>query len=380
MAGARRYNRDMSGRPEVLVIGGGVIGLTAAYFLARDGASVEIIDRADFGREASWAGAGILPPVGDRGAAEPVEQFRRLSARLFPRLSEDLKDRTGIDNGYRRCGGIEFADESDVVVGEWRQAGVQFERLSEVDLRRTEPALAEGVGAGYVVPGMAQVRNPRHLQALVAACRSLGVTLRSGCSVEGLDTSGDRVTAARTSEGPFPAGRFVLATGAWTDELAGPLRWRPGVRPVRGQIALVAGPPALLRRVVIRGKQYLVPREDGRVLVGSTEEEAGFDKRTTALAVADLLVFAARLVPALGGAPVEACWAGLRPASADGLPLIGRVPGWENAFVAAGHFRAGIELSPATGVAVTDLVLDRPLTADLAPFSPSRAPVKPVVR
>lgn len=362
------------------MVGGGVVGLTAAYFLARQGVSVDLIDRADFGREASWAGAGILSPVGVGGAADAVEAFRRVSARLYPSLSEELRDQTGIDNGYRPSGGIEFAAESDDAVSEWRRAGVAFERLSASELRALEPELAGEFGPAYLLPGMAQIRNPRHLQALVVACRALGVCLRPGCTVEGLDIAGGEVVAARTDQGPIAADRFLLAAGAWTDQVVGPLGWRPGVRPVRGQIALVAARLGLLRRIVVRARKYLVPREDGRVLIGSTEEEVGFDKRTTARAVADLLAFATRLVPALGEASVECCWAGLRPASADGLPYIGQVPKWHNVLVAAGHFRAGIELSPATGLAVTDLVLGRPPHADLGPFDPSRAPAMSPVR
>src|SRR5262249_13773854 len=151
-------------------------------------------------------------------------------------------------------------------------------------------------------------------------------------------------------QGDIRAGKYLITAGAWTDTLLGELGWRPGVRPVRGQIALLHTSPPLLRRVVEQGKLYIVPRPDGRVLVGSTEEDAGFAKRTTAAAVRELLAFACGLVPGLGEAPVERCWAGLRPGNPDGLPFLGPVPGLENAFVAAGHFRAGIQLSPGTGL------------------------------
>src|SRR5262249_45579767 len=153
----------------------------------------------------------------------------------------------------------------------------------------------------------------------------------------------------RTRSGTTHAGRFLLCAGAWSDELLAPLGWRPGIRPVRGQIALLNtgrdGPLPLL----LAGKRYLVPRGDGLVLVGSTEEDAGFDVRPTAGGVAGLLALATALVPSLAGAALERSWAGLRPGSPDGLPYMGRVPGVENVFVGAGHFRAGLQLSPASG-------------------------------
>jgi glycine oxidase len=143
---------------------------------------------------------------------------------------------------------------------------------------------------------------------------------------------------------------------------------RPGIHPVRGQIALVNTGVPILRRILLQGKHYLVPRSDGRVLIGATEEDAGFDKRTTAGAIRDLLAFGIKLVPGLADVPVERCWAGLRPGSPDGLPFIGPVPGLENLFVAAGHFRAGIQLSPGTGTLMTELILDRPPTIPLDAF------------
>jgi glycine oxidase len=176
------------------------------------------------------------------------------------------------------------------------------------------------------------------------------------------------VTALQTAEGPLPAGRFLIAAGSWSQALLAPLGWRPGIRPVRGQIVLLNTGDPLVRRVVVRGARYLVPRPDARVLVGSTEEDAGYDKRTTAAAVRELLEFAFALVARLAEAQVERTWAGLRPGSPDGMPFLGPVPGHANVYVAAGHFRAGIQLSPATGLVMKELLLGKPLTIPLDPF------------
>jgi glycine oxidase len=302
---------------------------------------------------------------------------RSRSSSLFPGLSAELRERTGIDNGYLRCGGLEVADEVEGVTHEWRSEGIAFQTLTEAELLRLEPGLARGLGTAYHLPDMAQVRNPRHLKALIAGCAVHGARLWPGRLVYSLERQGNRITAARTGEGSLSAGQFVIAAGAWSDVLLGPLGWQPGVRPVRGQIALLHAEAAPFRRIVVRGKRYLVPRPDGRVLVGSTEEDAGFDKRTTAAAVRDLLAFATTVVPALAGAPLERCWAGLRPGTLDELPYIGAVPGVDNLFVAAGHFRSGIQLSPGTGLVVKELLLGQEPTVPVEPYRLDRETIPP---
>jgi glycine oxidase len=187
-----------------------------------------------------------------------------------------------------------------------------------------------------------------------------------------LDRQGDRVSTAVCLEGKLPAGNFVIASGAWSDILLSHVGWRSDIRPVRGQIALLNVAPPLFSRVLMAGAEYLVPRPDGRVLVGSTEEDVGFDKRTTAEAIQHLLAMAITLVPGLGKAPVERCWAGLRPGSPDGRPFLGRVPGFCNLYVAAGHFRSGIMLSAGTGVVMKELLLGQPASVPLEPFALDR--------
>jgi glycine oxidase len=193
-----------------------------------------------------------------------------------------------------------------------------------------------------------------------------------------IERRGDRVRAVETEQGRFEAKQFLVATGAWTADLLSPLGWRPAITPVRGQIVLLYTGSPSARPILLQDKRYLVPRPDGRVLAGATEEDAGFDSRTTAGGVAGLLDFAQRVMPSLRDATLEQCWAGLRPGSPDGLPLLGEVPGCSNMFIAAGHFRAGIQLSPATGVVMTDLLLGREPAVSLAPFRPDRPHAAPV--
>ncbi len=364
----------MRNLPDVLVLGGGVIGLTAAYELAARSARVSVIDRGDFGREASWAGAGIVPPGRPEGVTDPYERLRALSSTLFPGLSAALRERTGIDNGFRQCGGVEFPADEPIDTELWSREGVTWEAGDAAQVQHWEPALAASRGPAYFLPEMAQVRNPRHLQALLTALASQGVTLRPGVPACAFECAGDRVRAVQTAQGRMEAEQFLVCAGAWTDPLLAPFGVRLGVRPVRGQIVLLRNRVPVLRRIVLVGKQYLVPRDDGRVLVGSTEEDAGFDKATTATAIAGLLSFAVRTVPALADATVERAWAGLRPGSPDGLPFIGQVPGFRNLWVAAGHFRAGIQLSPATGRVLAEALTGQPPIIPLGPFRLDRPP------
>ena len=365
----------MSTGGEVVILGGGVIGLTAAYFLAREGVRVRLLDKGQIGREASWAGAGILPPSHWLTAREPIDRLRALSGRLFPELSKELREATGIDNGYIRCGGLQFFKQhGEMVSKEWAGEGVPAEMLNGPRLSRMEPAVAtqfgpHGPSRALLLPTLAQVRNPRHLQALRAACERSGkVTFVEETEAQEFAIRHGRVVSVATSAGIIEADTFLIAMGAWADRLLGMCDLHLGVRPVRGQMVLLNAGEVLFRRVLIWGSQYMVPRQDGRVLVGSTEEDAGFEKQTTAEGIDSLLSLALTLVPNLHKAQFEQCWAGLRPGSPDGLPFIGRAPGIDNLFVATGHFRAGIQLSPGTAMLLKELILGQPLTMPVEAF------------
>lgn len=366
---------------DVVVVGGGVIGLTIAWELSRAGASVRLLEQGGLGQEASWAGAGILPPGNPRGTRTPLDRLRAESAARWAELSAELAEATGIDNGYRICGGIMLARGVDPAghraeLAEWRNEDVPVEILPPERLHELEPALASAPAGSddeaFLLPGVAQVRNPRHLRALVAACAARGVELLPGETAIGFDLAGERVTAIRTTTGAHQAGQVCIAGGAWTQRLLAAAGMKLPIEPVRGQIALLslARPP--FGRVLQAGERYLVARPDGRVLVGSTMERVGFDKRTTAGAIRDLIEFGVALVPALADATLEKTWAGLRPGSPDGAPFLGRVPDYENLFVAAGHFRAGLQMSPATALLIRQALLGEPLLMPLDPFSCDR--------
>jgi len=364
----------MANPAEVLVLGGGVIGLSVAYYLAREGVKVQVIDQGNFGQESSWAGAGILPPGNLALARTPFDRLRAWSVQEYPRLSQELRERTGQDNGYLQCGALEFpVPGAETTEDEWRGAGVRAEHVTGRALRELAPGLAPSLDHAWFLPDLAQVRNPRHLKALIAGCAALRVRLSPGLGAKQLVRRGSRIEGVETEQGLISAPHLVLAAGAWTEALLTPLGIRLGIKPVRGQIVLLHDPARRLRHVLLKGSRYLVPRADGHVLIGSTEEDVGFNKQTTAVAVAELLRLGFRLVPYLADAAVERAWAGLRPGSPDGLPFIGRAPGWDNLYVAAGHFRSGIQLAPGTAWLIKELILGQPLTIEAAAFQLERS-------
>ena len=372
------------------IIGGGIIGLSIARELAGRGHRVRVLARERRRDTASWAAAGIFPPVFQ--SAEPNAALTAFSDRLHREWAGQLREETGIDNGLGACGGLHLAADDARLealrpdAAGWRSRGVRCEWLSAGDVADVEPALAAAVTAGRVIGGFLlpdemRIRPPRHLEALEASCLARGVVIEHGAAVTRIEVDKARahgllVESPRGRE-TVVADRYVLAAGAWTGDLAASLGLAIETRPIRGQIALVRLPHQVLGRVVNRGLDYLVPREDGRLLVGSTLEDAGFDASTVPEEIERLLAVATELLGGDFAAAVEQTWAGLRPGSVDGLPSIGPAPACDNAYVAGGHFRAGLHQSTGTAVIVADLVEGRRPPLEIAAFAPDRSPGPP---
>lgn len=367
---------------DCVIIGGGVIGLSIARELAGRGLRVEVLAR-DRGRDTtSWAAAGIFPPAPANPTASPGDRLTAWSDALHRRWAEELSDETGIDNELRRCGGLHVG-ASDAALARlaeaaegWRQRGSRCDWLTADEIRAHEPALAVaiekgGVRAGFFLPDEMSLRPPRHLQALEASCRQRGVTI-TPAELRGIERREGAIAGVVTDAGVVRGGAFCFAAGAWSGTVAAALGLTLETRPIRGQIVLLRLPRRVLGRVVNFGIDYLVPRDDGRLLVGSTIEDAGFAATTTPEAVARLLDVARRLLGSVTDTTIEQAWAGLRPGSLDGLPTIGRIPDLDNAFIAAGHFRAGLHQSPGTAVLVADLMTNARPSIDPAAFAPGR--------
>ncbi len=362
---------------EIVIVGAGVVGLTTALKLAERGVVVTLLDRQQAGHEASWAGAGLLPPGNLAHAVTPEARLRSYSHELWPAFASMLADRTGIDLGYHNCGAIEVASnetehEFQKHVAQWQAEGIRIEHLTACEIQRHVAEMDDRFAEAVYLPDFCQVRNPRYLQALRAACQQRGVEILEHVHALDISRKEDRISQVRLGDRTLPFDQICFTAGAWSAAVLEPLGCAIPVKPVRGQIVQLQLPTQPFRCVIELGRRYLVPRRDGLILIGSTEEDAGFAKHTTTQGVAGLLALATTLVPALAHAEVVRSWAGLRPGSPDELPLIGRVPGLSNAFIGAGHFRSGLQMSPATGTILADLMLGQTPAISLEGLQPGR--------
>jgi len=382
----------MTGMTDCCIIGGGIIGLSIARELAGRGLSVRVLARDASRDTASWAAAGIFPPAPDFAAASANDRLTAYSDRLHRSWAEELRVETGIDNELEPCGGLHLARDDRGVArlreaqSSWHSKGTRCDWLTGTDLAIREPALRAAVEqgrlqCGLLLPDEMRIRPPQHLEALEQSCRMRGVEIVPAAEVRAIDVADGRIEGIRIAHRSgglatetIHSDRYCLAAGAWSGDLAALLGLHIETRPIRGQIALLRLPEQVLTRVVNVGLEYLVPRDDGRLLVGSTIEDAGFDKATTPLVIERLIAFAHDVLGPLPGAVLEQSWAGLRPGSVDGRPFIGAALACSNAFVAAGHFRAGLHQSTGTAVLLADLMTGRTPALDLAPFAPGRRP------
>ena len=356
---------------DVVIIGGGVIGLSSAYELAKRGRTVTVVERGEVGREASWAGAGMIPP-GEIEGPPGLRALAKLSATMWPQLSRELVEITGIDNGYRPCGAINVSlDHPDKLrdeVGRWQGEAVEVTALGRDEIRQQFPLVTEECDFGIHLPTMGQVRNPRHLQALRQASEARGVVFVESEPVVEIRSDPHRIQRVVTTKSEYSGSQFLLTAGAWTTSILGKAGIDFEVQPVRGQIVLMKSPEKFFDHLIEDGARYIVPRDDGHILIGSTEEIAGFVKETTQEGVGGLIQFARRLVPKLRDVDVVRAWAGLRPKAVRGVPAIGGLETLENLYVAAGHFRDGLSQSPGTARIIADVMDNQPPAVPVEDF------------
>jgi glycine oxidase len=362
------------------VVGGGAIGLGIAWRAALAGMTVTLVDEAP-GRGASWAAAGMLAPVTEVHYGEQaLLQLNLAAAARWPGFAAELEEASGQPVGYRPGGTLAVARDADdnAALEDLYQfqlrCGLEVERLRSRECRQLEPGLAPSIRGGVLAPGDHQVDNRALVEALLAACQRAGVRLVEARAT-GLTVEGDRVTGVVLAGGErLTAGMVVLAAGCWSGGLGGLAgEVLAPVRPVKGQLLYLRGPadrPLCSRNV--RGLEvYVVPRGDGRVVVGATVEEQGFDTRVTAGAVHDLLRAAMELLPDAAELELVETVVGLRPGSPDNAPLLGPA-GPEGLVVATGHYRNGILNTPTTADTIAELLATGQVPEMIAPFSPGR--------
>ena len=357
---------------DVVVVGAGLIGMAIGFELAERGASVRVYDRGEPAGAASWAGAGMLAPYTERITDEGLLALCASSLAAYPHFVKRIRDASGMD-ARLRLDGVFYAAFEEGGLDALRQharvlqaRGVDCAMLDRASALAAEPWLGAALVGALLKNGEGYVDNRRLGRALTAACEARGVRIERSESIE-VECDRRRVLGVRTDCGFVGARAVVNACGAWAARLRGvPQFCVPPIEPIKGQMIALAVPTGFVQRATWVPGAYLVPRDDGRLLVGATVESAGFDERVTAQGVHELLHAALAAAPSLAGFSITESWAGLRPGTPDGLPFLGPTP-IEGLFLATGHYRNGILLAPATARLIADAI-EAGATAPLEPF------------
>lgn len=362
---------------DVAVVGGGIIGAAVAWELGRAGRSVVLLDRQQPGMEASWSAAGMLAPGAETPDSVPVAPLGRASLALYGQFVAAIEADSGLRVGYQPGDALQafFGDgaarEAEMFLGQHRELGLRGEMLAPDLARKLEPELSAQARTVVLCKDEARV-DPRALVAAVlAAAEKRGVEVRAGCAVEEVPIASGRVRGVKTEAEEIAAGCVVVAAGCWSGGLAEMQRYAP-TRPLRGQMVALRSERVKLQHVLRSHNGYIVPRADGRLICGSTAENAGFEKRVTPEGQQKILEAAVDLAPALADAAVVETWSGLRPDTPDHLPSLGPTD-VEGLYMATGHYRNGILLSAITARLMREWIVEgQARSFAVEPFSPLR--------
>jgi len=353
---------------DTIVVGAGVIGTLTAQLLSQQGQSVCLIEKGNVGSESSWAGGGILSPLYPWRYSKSVNDLAAWSQQHYPKFLSSLTNDTGIDSQHLYSGLLILnINQQKSKIEAWLKTqtyDAEFvtakESLTLEPLLRNRQLTAESLW----LPQIGQVRNPRFVKALHQMIKLSDITLRDNCAVLEIKTKNNKFDLVETTCGKIAAENIIIASGAWSADLFNTVDNQEApqidINPVRGQMMIIKTPPGTLKRIILDNEHYLIPREDGRVLIGSTLEFVGFDKSTTNEAHDCLLEAANSIAPALSDYPVEFHWAGLRPGTVNGIPYICKHPDISGIYINSGHYRNGIVLGLASARLMSDLVLNRP--------------------
>lgn len=353
-------------KQDVVIIGAGIIGLATAERLLLQGAKVTILERNKAGQESSWAGGGILSPLCPWDYSDDVTRLTSYSAKQFPVWVSVLRETSGIDPEYETSGMLILPPCDDEIARQWCSVrGIRIEQCTVSGI----PIKSNGTHNHAVfLPDIAQVRNPRLLRALLKRVVQLGGRIVEDCTVKHFKTAHQQVQSITSSWGEFFADYFIVSAGAWSGKILGVHALKLDIKPIKGQMLLFKFDTPPLRTILVQNNLYIIPRRDGHLLVGSTLEDVGFDKRTTASARDYLLTHAQILLPSLQRIPIIRHWSGLRPASSNNVPTIGKHPIVRNLLINSGHFRYGVTMAPASAEILVNEITGAPQPFDITAY------------
>jgi glycine oxidase len=361
---------------DVIIVGGGVIGVSTALELAAEKLGVVVLDRQQPGREASWAAAGMLSPGPDSPDALPLVPLAKESMRLYPEFIASVEELSGKTTAFARKGVIEVftapqgEPERDRMVAEYLALGLAIEPVAPDVARNAEPALGPAVRAAAWLPQEATLDPRMLMDALLSAAGVRGVEIHADSPVDSVVLDGNHCTGVVTRGSNISAKCVVIAAGCFSGAIDWLGRYAPA-RPIRGQLLALESKNVPLGRTLRSSKAYLVPRPNGRIIAGSTLEDAGFEKHVTPAGVRKILDGVLELAPALANAQLVDAWAGLRPGTPDHLPILGPTD-IRGLHIATGHYRNGILLAPVTAKLLSRWVLGGKPELDTERFSPLR--------
>lgn len=357
---------------DILIVGGGIIGMFTARELALAGASVSIIEQGQAGHESSWAGGGIISPLYPWRYPDAVNELAKWGQSHYPQLIEEINAESGLDSELIQNGLLIFDSKEQQRALSWATSWQsKMQLIDNKEIIEVEPELSSFLSSqqnALWMPEVRQVRNPRLVKAIKKYLLKLGVKFIEETKVSGFSRKSGKISGVLSTKGEIKTDMVLLSGGAWSADLLTTFGIQLSVEPVKGQMILFKTRPETIKRIVLSEDRYVIPRKDGRVLVGSTLEHTGFDKSTSVDAREELATEAARIIPILANAEIEFHWAGLRPGSPDGVPYISPVPGIEGLYVNTGHYRNGVVLGPASARLAADIILNRQPIVKIDPY------------
>lgn len=354
---------------DILIIGGGIIGMLTARELSLAGMKVTIVEQGRAGQESSWAGGGIISPLYPWRYSDPVSALAQWGQAIYPEIIAEMNSATGLDAELIQNGLLMLDDEHEAAVVWAKKWQSNLQLIDSREVYELEPELSRSLleaNKAVWMPDVRQVRNPRLVKVIKKYLLKQGVKFLEQTEVTGFIKNAEKTEGITTSVGNVSADKVLISGGAWSSNLL--KNMDVSVEPVKGQMILFKSEPSKIKRITLSQDRYVIPRQDGRVLVGSTLEHTGFDKSISKEAREELKQEAYRIMPCLKDAEVEHHWAGLRPGSTDGIPYICSIPNIEGLYLNAGHYRNGVVLGPASARLAADIILNRTPILDIAPY------------
>ena len=355
---------------DVIITGGGIIGMLTARELHNAGVDVLVIERGPLGGESSWAGGGIISPLYPWRYSRSVNQLAEISKQIYPALAQQLQQESGIDCELLSSGllftGLEERQQAQRWAQEWP---VELHTITDArQIHEIEPQVSTDIDSGLWLPHIMQIRNPKLVKAMKGSFDTLGIQYLEHTPVEELMIRDGMIKGVKAATNTYSADKVIIASGAWS---SGFIRdeTNVAVEPVKGQMIMFRGEPGLIQRMVLSSGHYIIPRKDGRVLAGSTLERTGFDKTITDEATVELRRAAVEIIPVLDEMEIERQWAGLRPGTEQGIPYICSHPEIGGLYINAGHYRNGVVLGAASARLMAEMVLGQKTSLDPAPYA-----------